>query len=149
MNVEWQLERFDALQLRQLYELLQLRSAVFAVEQNCVYQDLDDLDFEAFHLLGCKQETGQLLAYARCLPAGLKYPEASIGRVVVSGLARGRGLGHELIRCAIAACGPCVDIRINAQAYLESFYLQHGFIAQGDVYLEDGIRHQMMLRPAC
>ncbi|NBU67214.1 MAG: hypothetical protein EBS52_07965 [Betaproteobacteria bacterium] len=93
MNVEWQLERFDALQLRQLYELLQLRSAVFAVEQNCVYQDLDDLDFEAFHLLGCKQETGQLLAYARCLPAGL--------------------------------------------------------IAQGDVYLEDGIRHQMMLRPAC
>ncbi|NBY54229.1 MAG: GNAT family N-acetyltransferase, partial [Betaproteobacteria bacterium] len=125
MNLQWQIERFDALELRQLYQLLQLRQAVFAVEQQCIYQDLDNLDLESFHLLGCHAQSGKLLAYARCLPPGLKYPESSIGRVVVDLSWRGKGLGHALLRRAIDCCalfdgneGGVQAIRISAQAYL-------------------------------
>jgi ElaA protein len=153
MNLQWQIERFDALELRQLYQLLQLRQAVFAVEQQCIYQDLDNLDLESFHLLGCHAQSGKLLAYARCLPPGLKYPESSIGRVVVDLSWRGKGLGHALLRRAIDCCalfdgneGGVQAIRISAQAYLEPFYRVHGFAPQGDCYIEDGIKHLEMLR---
>lgn len=150
MILDWQLKRFDALHVRQLYQLLQIRIAIFAVEQDCVYQDLDDLDFAAFHLLGYEIRTDRLLAYARCLPAGLRYPEPSIGRVAVASAYRGMGLGHQLVRRAIESIAAGASIRINAQAHLSAFYAQHGFRPEGDIYLEDGIRHLEMLRPgAC
>jgi ElaA protein len=145
--VGWQWLAFDALTKQQLYALLQLRSAVFVVEQNCVFQDMDGLDDRAMHLLGVRESA--LVAYVRCFPAGVVFPEASIGRVVTLPAARGGGLGHALMAEAIVALqtqwGP-QPIRIGAQAHLKAFYEQHGFADVGKPYMEDGIPHIEMLR---
>jgi ElaA protein len=154
MNLQWQTRRFDALEVRQLYQLLQFRQAVFVVEQCCAYQDLDDYDLESIHLLAHEVQSGELLAYARCLPPGIKYQESSIGRVAVAPSHRGKGLGHELVRRSIDCCNlwrPETQvlnyaIRISAQAYLERFYESHGFIAAGELFIEDGIWHREMCR---
>lgn len=145
----WRCLPFDALHARTLYALLRLRSAVFVVEQRCVFQDLDGADAHCLHLLG--EADGQLRAYARLVPAGLKYPEASIGRVATDPGARGDGLGHRLVHQAVhqlhALWGPR-PIRIGAQAHLQGFYRQHGFVPAGPIYDEDGIDHLEMLRSA-
>lgn len=137
-----------------LYAVLQLRSAVFVVEQRCVFQDMDGLDEACHHLLGC-DEDGQLLAYARLVPAGLAFTEASIGRVVTAPAGRGRALGyalgHQLMGLACTELMGLMGrqpIRIGAQAHLQAFYAQHGFVADGANYMEDGIAHVEMLRPA-
>lgn len=150
--VVWRCLPFDALRPRTLYALLQLRSAVFVVEQVCAFQDLDGADPACMHLLGERLHPGQepdLLAYTRLVPAGLKYAEASIGRVVTAPATRGTGLGHALmaesVRCLHSLWG-VQPIRIGAQAHLQSFYRQHGFEAVGALYDEDGIAHTEMLR---
>jgi ElaA protein len=143
----WQWLAFDALNTSQLYALLQLRSAVFVVEQNCVFQDMDGLDAQAMHLLGVREPA--LVAYVRCFPAGVVFPEASIGRVVTLPAARGGGLGHALMAQAIGALHGqwgAQPIRIGAQAHLKAFYEQHGFADVGKPYMEDGIPHVEMLR---
>ncbi|MHB1248648.1 MAG: GNAT family N-acetyltransferase, partial [Polaromonas sp.] len=146
--IAWRFAAFDALTSAELYDLLQLRSEVFVVEQGCIFQDMDGADAQAMHLLG--RATGQLVAYARCFAAGAKFPEASIGRVVTRGSRRGGGAGHALLQQAIACLlrqwGP-QPIRIGAQARLEPFYARHGFVKIGAPYLEDGIPHVEMLRP--
>jgi ElaA protein len=146
--ITWRSLPFTGLSPGELYELLQLRTEVFVIEQDCVFQDMDGSDAEAVHLLG--QAEGVLVAYARCFAAGVKFAEASIGRVITRQALRGSGLGHELMRRAVT----CVfeqwgeqAIRIGAQARLEKFYLQHGFEAAGLPYIEDGIPHIEMLRP--
>ena len=160
--LDWQWTAFADLRIADLYALLQLRSAVFVVEQNCVFQDLDGFDAQAMHLLGfaaesaaglasgsAKQPHPQLLAYARCFPAGLKFAEASIGRVLTAPDARGTGLGHALMDRAVQAVHAqwgAQPIRIGAQAHLFDFYTAHGFVDQGLPYLEDGIAHLEMLR---
>ncbi len=145
--VIWKWLPFDALSVRELHDLLQLRSEVFVVEQACVFQDIDGADPQAMHLLGLQGE--QLLAYARCLPAGVKFAEVSIGRVVTRGHARGNGLGHRLLAQALSSVdslwGP-EPIRIGAQARLEKFYAGHGFVNVGIYYVEDGIDHLEMVR---
>jgi ElaA protein len=148
MNIAWRFVPFDALTAGELYELLKLRAEVFVVEQACAFQDMDGADKYAIHVLGTLD--GELVAYARCFPAGIKFPEASIGRVITRESVRGSGTGHELTRRCIA----CVSqywgeqrIRIGAQARLEKFYLQHGFLSAGAPYIEDGIPHVEMLRP--
>ncbi len=145
----WRLMSFEDLRVGELYEALRLRSEVFVVEQQCVYQDVDGADREAMHLLGV--QGGELKAYARCFAAGAKFPEASIGRVAVRKSARGTGMGHALMEQAVAAIsqvwGPQA-IRIGAQAHLQDFYAQHGFKDVGVFYLEDGIPHLEMLREA-
>ncbi|MBA3058371.1 MAG: GNAT family N-acetyltransferase [Gammaproteobacteria bacterium] len=157
MALDWQWTAFADLRSADLYALLQLRSAVFVVEQNCVFQDLDGADAQAMHLLGfaAASKAGslaqppQLLAYARCFPAGLKFDEASIGRVLTAPAARGTGLGHALMERAIQAVQVqwgAQPIRIGAQAHLLNFYAAHGFVDQGLPYLEDGIAHLEMLR---
>ena len=147
-EIDWQFAAFDALTLNQLYGALQLRSAVFVVEQACIFQDMDGADTQAMHLLGTSG--GQLVAYARCFAAGVKFKEASIGRLITRGALRGSGAGHVLVRHAIDSItqqwGPQA-IRIGAQARLENFYRQHGFEATGAPYIEDGIAHVEMLRP--
>jgi ElaA protein len=156
--VIWRFVEFDALTTRELYELLQLRSEVFVVEQACVFQDMDGADEKAMHLLGRLAEgsgkqgrQGQLVAYARCFAAGVKFAESSIGRIVTHEAVRGSGAGHVLLQKAVECLTQqwgAQPIRIGAQARLEAFYKQHGFEATGAHYLEDGIDHVEMLRPA-
>lgn len=148
----WRCLAFDAMDNRTLYRLLQLRTQVFVVEQQCVFQDMDGADVQCVHLLGERATSGvepELLAYARLVPAGLKYAEASIGRVVSAAAARGTGIGHLLVQEAVQALHGLwgkQPIRIGAQAHLQAFYRQHGFEPAGPIYIEDGIDHVEMLR---
>jgi ElaA protein len=147
--IAWRFVAFEALTTRELYDVLQLRSEVFVVEQACIFQDMDGADAQAMHLLGTL--AGQLVAYARCFAAGAKFSEASIGRVATRDRVRGSGVGHVLMQQALAYLpqqwGPQA-IRIGAQARLEHFYRQYGFVKTGAPYIEDGIPHIEMLRPA-
>lgn len=146
-GIEWSYLAFNELSVAQLYAVLELRSEVFVVEQACIFQDMDGSDAQAMHLLGTKQ--GALVAYARCFAVGIKFAEASIGRIVTRPCARGSGAGHALVDNAITCLSPpeCSQpIRISAQARLETFYRQHGFEKAGPLYLEDGIAHIDMLR---
>ncbi|MFC7462748.1 GNAT family N-acetyltransferase [Hydrogenophaga defluvii] len=154
MSLVWRFQAFDALTVAELYAVLRLRSEVFVVEQNCVFLDMDNSDAQAMHLM-CKaadavEAQGELVAYARCFGPGVKYAEASIGRVITAPQARAGGLGHVLMREAVRAVqahwGP-QPIRIGAQARLQAFYEQHGFVREGEPYIEDGIPHIEMLRP--
>jgi ElaA protein len=151
--LDWTCKAFDALTVAELYALLQLRSEVFVVEQSCIFLDLDGSDAQALHLLGMR--AGQLVASARCFGPGVKYQEASIGRVVthasIRGSAAASGHGHALMRQAIRALEAKwgeQSIRIGAQKHLENFYAAHGFVKTGEPYLEDGILHVEMLRPS-
>ena len=146
--LHWQLLAFDALSAHILYAVLQLRSEVFVVEQTCVFQDMDGADAHALHLLGSNAQ-GELLAYARLLPAGKAFAEASVGRVLTRASARTGGLGHALMHQALAhlaAQWGAQPVRIGAQAHLQPFYAQHGFVDVGLPYIEDGIPHLEMLR---
>ena len=131
----------------ELYQILQLRSEVFVVEQNCVYQDIDGKDHKAIHLLG--ETGGKIVAYARLFGKGDYFDETSIGRVVVSAASRDKKYGHDLMRAAIDAIFEIfgeTGIAISAQLYLKKFYESHGFEAQGEPYLEDDIPHIRMKR---
>lgn len=149
LPAQWQCKPFDALNAAELYALLQLRTEVFVVEQTCIFQDMDGADDQALHLMGTRD--GQLVAYARLFPAGVKFDEASIGRVITRSSARGTGLGHALIRQAMAALVAQwgeQPIRIGAQARLKAYYAQHGFVDVGKPYIEDGIDHiEMVWKP--
>lgn len=149
-SLQWQLRRYAALELNDLYDLLRLRAEVFVVEQRCAYLDIDDKDRDpaAQHLLG-RVEDGTLVAYARLLPPGLSYPEPSFGRVVTAPAWRGRGLGDVLVAEAVRqmqCLWPGHDIQIGAQAHLVNFYGKHGFQVSSEEYLEDDIPHRHMLR---
>jgi ElaA protein len=143
---EWIWQAFDGLTLNDLYDCLQLRAAVFVVEQTCPYQDIDGLDRGAWHCL--YREAGRLLAYQRSLPPGQCYPDASaIGRVVVDPDARGRGLSRELLRRGIEfnrRTWPDSGIKLGAQAHLQALYESLGFEVCSEPYLEDGIPHVHM-----
>ena len=144
--LRWKLNSFTVLSVQDLHDLLQLRSEVFVVEQNCVFQDIDGADALAMHLLGYRGD--MLVAYARCFPAGVKFAQASIGRVVTRSNARRGGLGHLLMKEAVSAVcsqwGP-QPIRIGAQARLKNFYSGHAFVDAGKPYVEDGIDHLEMV----
>lgn len=147
---QWQLKRWAELTTDALYALLAARQAVFVVEQNCPYQDLDGYDDRCLHLWA-SDDSGVLLALARLLPPGLKHAEASIGRVLTTAAGRRRKLGRALMQQALDAVQrewPGSAIRIEAQHYLEAFYQSQGFETQGPVFDLDGIPHVEMLRPA-
>jgi ElaA protein len=146
-GIDWRYVAFDELTAAELYAVLQLRSEVFVVEQACIFQDMDGADAQAMHLLGTLQ--GALVAYARCFAAGIKFAEASIGRIVTRHCVRGSGAGHALMDKAIFCLSQqwgAQAIRIGAQARLNDFYRQHGFEKDGPPYLEDGIAHVEMIR---
>ena len=148
--MNWKIKSFEELSTTELYAILRLRSEGFVVEQNCAYQDLDNTDQLALHLMGT-DDTGRLLAYTRLFQPGIKYQEASIGRVITSPLARGTGAGRELMERSIAAVQQqfgTVPIKIGAQQYLQRFYTSLGFEQTSDTYLEDGIPHIEMVRSA-
>jgi ElaA protein len=152
--LDWRCVPYAALTLDELYALLQLRQRVFVVEQTCPYLDADGSDADAWHLLGWTRDAAgapMLGAYARLFGPGVKYAEASIGRVVSNPAARRAGLGRALMREAIARVGelaPGTPIRIGAQRYLERFYESFGFVVAGPPYDEDGIEHVEMVRAA-
>lgn len=141
--LHWVFRPFAALGVDALHALLQLRQQVFTVEQQCAYLDVDGIDPSCWHLLGWASR-GRLQACLRVVPPGLKFNEASIGRVAVTRDMRGNGLGRELVAKGVARCSqlhPGQGIRIASQAHLRRFYEGFGFTADGDAYLEDGIRH--------
>ena len=145
--INWILKKFDDLSPIELYAILQLRNVVFAIEQNCVYPDMDDKDQPAYHLMGWKND--KLIAYTRIIPPGVVYPEPSIGRVVTSPSARGEGIGKQLMEQSIEQLYQLfgrTSIKIGAQLYLKKFYTDLGFIQVADVYLEDGIEHIKMVK---
>lgn len=140
---------FKELSTQELYDLLQLRSEVFVVEQNCVYQDIDGKDQKALHLLGYKNNV--LVAYTRCFPPGVYFEEPAIGRVLVRRSERMNSYGHEIMKASIEALEqrfPGTSIKLSAQTYLQAFYQSHDFQKSGEGYLEDGIPHIPMLRRA-
>ena len=151
MNIDWQDKHHSELTAPELYALLALRSTVFVVEQQCAYLDVDgkDLQAENRHLLGIAE--GQLVAYARLLSPEDESSPVKIGRVIVSDRVRGARLGSRLMEKAISRCQlhwPGYDLFLSAQAHLENFYGQYGFVAAGESYLEDGIPHVDMVKSA-
>ncbi|MCO6174733.1 GNAT family N-acetyltransferase [Flavobacterium sp. NRK F10] len=145
MDLEFKIKRFNELSIVELYELLQLRSEVFVVEQNCVYQDIDGKDEKALHVLGYYESN--LAAYSRLFDKGYYFDESSIGRVVVSPKYRDKKFGHELMKVSIRAISDFYGeetITISAQEYLQKFYEAHGFVKISEMYLEDDIPHIRM-----
>jgi ElaA protein len=136
---------FEKLTNSELYAILKLRSEVFVVEQNCVYQDLDNFDQKSIHIFG--KHDNEIHAYTRILPPKLYYKEAAIGRVVTSKEIRMDGYGKEIMNYSIALIKAeyASNIRIMAQCYLTRFYADFGFKIEGPEFLEDGIPHVEML----
>jgi ElaA protein len=144
---DWRWRRFDELTPGELYEILRLRALVFVVEQNCAYNDLDGYDRASLHLF--LPDAQRVIACLRVIPAGVKYDEPSIGRVVTHPDLRRTGLGYELMREGLRRVGadyPGMAIRIGAQYRLERFYHELGFTTVSEPYYEDGIEHVEMLR---
>jgi ElaA protein len=150
-SASWQFSRFRDLSVDDLYAIVRLREAVFVVEQNCIYLDADGRDPLAWHLLGWRDGTDgrELAAYARLFEPGIRYQQASIGRIVTSLHARGTGLGRQLMVEALQRMeqlAPNQPIKIAAQRRLEEFYAGYGFRTISDLYEEDGIVHVDMIR---
>ncbi len=139
---------FEELAPLELFRILQLRSAVFVVEQNCVFLDADEHDLRAVHIFTPASPARALDGCVRVFAPGVTYPEASFGRLATALPARRSGVGRAGVGGALA----WIDTRgyghvqIGAQAYLERFYRSHGFVPIGEPYVEDGIPHLHMLR---
>ncbi len=149
-EMRWVTYTFRQLALDTLFEILKLRVNVFVVEQVCAYSEIEEWDRhgETFHVCG-RTEQEKLVAYARLLPPGLRYPEVNLGRVVVRKEFRGQGVGHLLLRRSldeIQRYWPNVDTKISAQEYLQGFYAGYGFVPISEVYLEDGVPHIEMVK---
>jgi ElaA protein len=146
--LNWIYLRFHELGVDNLYDALALRCRVFILEQG-PYLDLDGVDRHSGHLLG-RDDSGTLQAYLRIVDPGVKYAEPSLGRVITAPEVRRTGLGRQITVEGIARCTaawPGQGIRISAQARLERFYTDFGFLRIGPDYLEDGIPHTAMVRP--
>jgi len=147
-QLTWICKPFDALTPRELYAAMQLRVEVFVLEQNAPFQDADNKDQPSHHLLGFDGD--KLLVYARLVPAGVSYPgHISIGRIITAPEVRGKGLGKVLVQRSIDECNRIFGeqtIKIGAQARLERFYNEFGWVKSSEVYIEDGIDHVEMTR---
>jgi ElaA protein len=146
----WRFIRFADLSPRDVHDILRARAAVFVVEQDCAFQDVDGVDPACWHLLGRLTAGPELVAYCRVVPPGIKFDEPSIGRVLTFGAARGTGAGRALMAEALARAGalyPGRALRIGAQQHLAKFYGEFGFEVASEPYDEDGIIHVEMLRP--
>lgn len=143
--MEISIKHFNELTTTELYHILQLRGNVFVVEQHVIAPDCDNKDLDAYHLQ--IKEEGKLIGYCRLLNKGVSYTSYSIGRVVIAPEARGRKLGYQLIKEAIAFIekhwgGDCITI--SAQAHLTEFYALNNFEVISDVYIEDSLPHIKM-----
>jgi ElaA protein len=144
-NMDFKIKLFNEFTIHELYQILQLRSEVFVVEQDCVYQDLDFKDQKALHVFG--EKNNKIVAYTRVFKPGDYFENSSIGRVVVAVDERKYGYGHDVMKASIKAVKThfkADKITISAQVYLKKFYESHGFKQVGEGYLEDGIPHIRM-----
>ena len=144
--IEWKEKKFLDLTTKELYEISRVRSEVFVVEQEILYNDFDRKDYKAIHLCGLIKE--ELVAYARVFDKGDYYENnPGFGRLAVVKKERGKGIGKELVKRSIEVCKTNFskqEIKISAQAYLEKFYVELGFERRGEGYMEDGIPHCAM-----
>ena len=141
------LKHFHELTIQELYNILQLRSEVFVVEQNCIYQDIDGKDQKAVHIF--IKENKDVLAYSRLFNEGEYFENPSIGRVVVKKEKRGTELGKKIMvegAKYIKETFTNKKIEISAQKYLKDFYSELGYEFTGNEYLEDGIPHIRMIK---
>ena len=146
--INWQWCRLHDLKAQQQYAIFAAREAVFVVEQNCAYQDLDGHDFQVHHLIGWSGD--EVAAYLRVFEPGAKFAEPAIGRVLTTKPFRRTGLGRKLMQTALEHIDhlyPGEGVRISAQTYLDAFYRSFGFMPCSEIYPEDGIPHVEMLRP--
>ncbi|MEM7162091.1 MAG: GNAT family N-acetyltransferase [Bacteroidota bacterium] len=144
MELEWMIAKWDDLDTALLYKILELRSAVFVVEQTCVYQDIDGKDQESLHVYAMNKT--DLVAYARIVP-GSETKRTSIGRVLIHMEQRGKKIGDLLMKKCIEAAAfhfPDEKLQMSAQKHLSNYYQKHGFQVEGEPYLEDGIPHVLM-----
>ena len=146
-ELQWKCTSFGELSPHQLYAILQLRTDVFVMEQECAYQDMDGCDQQALHVTATRDT--ELLCYARLLPPGIKYQSPSVGRVITQQSIRGAGFGKLLMSKVLDYCQhhwPDQAVTISAQQHLETFYCELGFVTESKPYLEDGIPHIQMRR---
>lgn len=144
--MEWKLKHFNELETIELYAIIKSRIDVFVVEQQCIFQDLDDYDHASYHLF--LTDGSEVAAYARLLPSGVEYKESSIGRVLVSQENRGQGYAHELMKQGMAFLLTHLGeecIRLKAEYYIKNLYEIYGFKQISAVFLEDEIEHAYML----
>lgn len=146
-GLRWQWSELDELSPRDVYEMLCLRSRVFVVEQDCVFQDEDGADPKATHLLGWHDK--ELIGYARVFAPGVFHEDTYISRIVSAPEVRRTGIGRMIVAESLrfsAERWPQQPIRIAAQNRLRNFYEEFGFVAVGEPYMHDGILHLDMLR---
>lgn len=148
MDLTWSVKTYDELTKEELYKIIRLRIEVFSVEQNCPYQDLDNLDQNAIHLM--VWDGGELAGYSRLAMPGFIYEEACIGRVITAQSHRGMGLGKQIMKRSIAILENknAMTIKIMAQSYLLDFYQNLGFEVTSEEFLEDNLPHHYMVRKA-
>lgn len=145
-DLRWQWCKLGELSAEQVYAVLAARVAVFVVEQNCPYQDLDGLDGVAEHLI--VWSGAEVAGYLRVLGPGTRFADPSIGRIITMKPFRGTGLGRDVVAKGLERTRqryPGQPVRISAQKYLEKFYRDFGFVAVSEPYLEDDIPHVEML----
>ena len=138
------IKAWDQLSSKEINDIFSLRSEVFIVEQECIYQDVDGKDEKADHVLLIINN--QLVGYARVFNKNIYFKEASFGRAVVKKSHRGEGYGHLLVEKSLEhlKTNKQSPIKISAQSHLKEFYSSHGFVAKGEEYMEDGIPHTAM-----
>jgi len=139
------IKNFQDLSNTEIYQILRLRSEVFVVEQECIYQDIDNKDKKAVHIF--LKEKNEIIAYSRVFKEKEYFENPSIGRVVVANKRRMYGIGKKIMNISIDYIKQNIkakSIEISAQKYLKKFYSNLGFIQEGDEYLEDNIPHLRM-----
>ncbi|WP_430459910.1 GNAT family N-acetyltransferase [Thalassolituus sp. LLYu03] len=148
MKLDFKWSRIEDLSTLELFAIIKARESVFIVEQQCPYQETDDMDLHAWHLE--VSVDNQLAAYARVVDPGIKYEQPSIGRVMTISEFRKLKIGRSLMTEAIRFTEekhPQMGIKIGAQVYLQKFYESFGFTAVTEPYDEDGIPHIDMIKP--
>ena len=146
--MEISVKDFNSLSTKEIFDMYKLRNQIFIVEQNCAYQDVDDKDLVALHLL--IMDNKELVGYSRILPPNTSYKEPSIGRVAIRENYRKKGVGKLLMNRSMEETKLKYKnqaIVISAQLYLLKFYRDLGFYEEGSQYLEDDIPHIKMRLP--
>lgn len=136
---------FNELSTVELYEILKARAEIFVVEQNCVYQDLDDIDYRSLHVF--YKSGDKVIAYLRAFEKEAETKVVQMGRVLT--IEHGTGLGDKILKEGISQIKDKLNpdkIYIEAQCYAVGYYEREGFEVCSEEFLEDGIVHVQMIK---